>query len=275
MALEGASDEILHSLGVAVEPVFFLLAYMVVFAFPEGRIGRAERLVLLGMSLYFLVAFVPWLFFSPVVSGGAPLVGCNASCPANGLMIADRPDIAAWFGSDLAWVVIALLTATIALLVIRLATASRPRRRTLLPVYVPALVLTVPVLAFHGFAAGVLHLDADEPVGPRLDLTVARVAMPFGFLLAIAQASLFAGSALKRLIGADRRQSERVAAAATSSPTRSTTRRSNSSSGSTATTASWTRAGSRSTPSPPLTAGRRASSAGRARRSRRSGTTPR
>ena len=116
-------------------------------------------------------------------------------------MIADRPEVAAWSGTDLAWAVIALLSATIALLVARLATASRPRRRTLLPVYVPALVLTVPLLAFHGFAAGVLHLDADTLSTAGWFVTGSRVAMPFGFLLAIVQASFFAGSALKRLIG--------------------------------------------------------------------------
>jgi hypothetical protein len=104
----------------------------------------------------------------PVLNGGAPLAGCNESCPANGLMIADRPNIAASFGSDMAWAVIVLLTATTALLVARLARASRPRRRTLLPVYVPALVLTIPLLGFHGFAAGVLHRRDDSGPG-RLD----------------------------------------------------------------------------------------------------------
>jgi signal transduction histidine kinase len=200
LSLEGANDEILHSVGVAFEPAFFLLAYLVVFAFPEGRTGRAERLLLAGMALYFLVAFVPWLFFSPVVSGGGPLFGCNASCPANGLMIADRPKLAASFGSDLAWAVIVLLTAAIVVLAMRLATASRPRRRTLLPVYVPAMVLSIPLLAFHGLAAGVLNLDADTLSDLGWAVTVARIAMPYGFLLAIVQASVFAGSALTRLM---------------------------------------------------------------------------
>ena len=129
------------------------------------------------------------------------MAGCNESCPANALMIADRPEVAAWSGTDLAWAVIALLSATVALLVARLVTASRPRRRTLLPVYVPALVLTVVLLAFHGFAAGVLHLDAETLSTAGWFVTGSRVAMPIGFLLAIVQASFFAGSALKRLIG--------------------------------------------------------------------------
>ena len=163
--------------------------------------GRAERLLLAGYTLYFLIAFVPWLFFSPVVAGGAPLAGCNASCPSNALMIADRPEVANWSGTDLAWAVIFLLSATIVLLGSRIATASRPRRRTLLPVYVPALILTVPLLAFHGFAAGVLHLDAEAVSTAGWFVTAGRVLMPLGFVLAIVQASFFAGSALKRLIG--------------------------------------------------------------------------
>jgi signal transduction histidine kinase len=201
VALEGANDELLHSLGIVLEPVFFLLGYLVVFAFPAGRTGRAEQLLLAGMALYFLVGFVPWMFFSPVVSGGGPLFGCNESCPANGLMIADRPGVAAWDGGELAWAVIVLLTAAIVLLVVRLATASRPRRRTLLPVYVPALLLSVPLLAFHGFAAGVLDLGAETLDDLGWTVTAARVAMPYGFLLAIAQASVFAGSALTQLMG--------------------------------------------------------------------------
>ena len=202
LSLEGASDPLVRSVGVALEPAFFMLGYVVVFAVPDGRLaGWAERLMLAGFALYFLIAFVPYLLFSPVLNGGAPLAGCNESCPANAFMIADRPEVAAWSGTDLAWAVIALLSGTIAILVARLAKASRPRRRTLLPVYVPALVLTVVLLAFHGFAAGVLHLDADTLSTAGWFVTDSRVVMPLGFLLAIVQASFFAGSALKRLIG--------------------------------------------------------------------------
>jgi histidine kinase len=206
VTLQGASDPVLHSLGVLADPAVFLLGYLVVFAFPDGKLtGRAERLILVGFALYFVVGFVPWLFFSPVVSGGAPLAGCNKSCPTNGLMVADQPTLAASFGTDLAWVVIALTSATILCLVVRLGEASRPRRRTLLPVYVPALMLTIPVLAFHGFAAGMLQLDADTLSKAGWFVTIGRGALAFGFLLAIAQTAFFAGSALKRAHGSNRR----------------------------------------------------------------------
>ena len=108
VALQGSSDELLRSLGVAVEPVVFVLAYAVVFAFPDGTLnGRAERWMLAGFVSYFLVENVPWLFFSPFVVGSQPLARCNEACPANGLMIADRPELADPVGSGMAWAVIA------------------------------------------------------------------------------------------------------------------------------------------------------------------------
>ena len=201
ISLQGARNDLLHSLGVLVEPVFFLLGYVLVFAFPAGRpIGTPERLLLAAMSLYFVVGFVPWMFFSPIVVGGGPLAGCTEACPANALMIADRPKLAASFGTDLAWVVIVILTATIVCLAVRMAQASRPRRRTLAPVYAIALLFTIPALAFHGFAAGVLHLDGDTLSNAGWTLAFGRAALAYGLLLAILQASLFAGGALKRLI---------------------------------------------------------------------------
>jgi signal transduction histidine kinase len=200
VALQGADNAYLHSLGVVIEPVFFLLGYLVVFAFPEGGLPRVpERLILVGMTLYFMVAFVPWMLFSPVVPGGAPLAGCDP-CPANGLMLDDRPAIAASAGISLTWTVIVLLTATLVCLVYRVARASRPRRRTLLPVYIPAMILTVPLLAFHGFAAGVIELDPQTLKDAGWAIVVARCALPLGFLVSIAQASVFADGALKGLI---------------------------------------------------------------------------
>ncbi len=202
MSLQGASQPLLHSLGVAVEPIFFLLAYYAVFAFPDGRsAGLLEKALLAGMGLYFLTGFVPWLFFSPLVSGGAPLAGCTPDCPPNALMIADRPSIAASYGSDGSYAVIAIMSATLGCLLYRLATASRPRRRALLPVYVPAIVLTIPLLIFHGVVTQLLHLDATTIWDIGWIVTVARCALPFGFLLAIVLTSLFAATALKTIVG--------------------------------------------------------------------------
>jgi hypothetical protein len=202
LTLQGASSPLLHSLGVAIEPVFFLLAYYVVFAFPDGRlVGRWEHALLAAMTLYFLTGFVPYLFFSPVVAGGAPLAGCDP-CPENALMIADRPTIAASYGSDGSYAVIVIMSATLACLIYRLATATRPRRRALVPVYVPALGLTVPILVFHGVITELLSLSPDTISKAGWFVTVSRIVLPYGFLLAIVLSAFFAATALKRIVGA-------------------------------------------------------------------------
>jgi len=100
---------------VAADSEVFLLVYYVVFTFPDGRlVGRLEKAVLGAWTLYFLTAIVPWLFFSPVIAGGAPLAACNDACPTNALMIADRPTIADPFGKDMSYGTIAISIATLA-----------------------------------------------------------------------------------------------------------------------------------------------------------------
>jgi signal transduction histidine kinase len=201
LSLQGANQALLHSLGVAVEPIFFLLAYYAVFSFPDGRlVGRLEKALLAAMALYFLTGFVPYLFFSPVVQGGAPLAGCNEACPTNALMIADRPTIATSYGSDGSYAVIVIMSATLACLIYRMATASRPRRRALLPVYIPAVMLTIPILIFHGVVTQLLHLDARTIWDLGWFVTIARCALPYGFVLAIVQTTFFAATALKRIV---------------------------------------------------------------------------
>jgi signal transduction histidine kinase len=202
LTLQGASSPLLHSLGVLADPIMFLLGYYVVFAFPHGRLtGLWEKALLAAMSAYFLVAFVPWFFFSPVVSGGAPLAACNAECPSNPLMIEDRPSLAAGFGSNLSYAVIVIMCAAIACLTYRLGTATRPRVRALVPVYGPALVLSIPVLLFHGVVVDLADLDGSSVRDLGWVLTAGRILLPFGFLLAIVQAAFFSASALKHIVG--------------------------------------------------------------------------
>ena len=200
MSLQGASDPLLHSIGVFGDFPSFVLAYYVVFAFPEGRLaGWPERLLLAGWALTFLT-FFPYLLFSPVVSGGGPVAGCNAACPTNAFMIADRPTIADPFGSEFSYVTIAVGAATLAFLFYRLVTATRPRRRALTPVYALAMMLTVPVLIFHGVVTH--HLDLDPSTISHIGwfVTVGRALLPYGFVLSIVVSTFFAATALKKIV---------------------------------------------------------------------------
>ena len=202
ISLQGSADPVLHSVGVLFDPVIFVVAYYAVFAFPDGRlVGRPER-VLIGASVVLvLTSFLPWFLFSPVVSGGAPLAGCNADCPHNALMIADRPHLANGFGKAEDIFAVVVTVAIAAGLVYRQATASRPRRRAFIPVYVPALMVTIPFAVFHAASAGIIDLGPDSAWTVGWFLTVGRTVLSFGFLLAIVQAAFFASSALKKIVG--------------------------------------------------------------------------
>jgi signal transduction histidine kinase len=201
LSLQGAAQPLLHSIGVSADSAVFLLVYYVVFAFPDGRLARLEQVILGAWVLYFFTAIVPWLLFTPVISGGAPLAGCNAACPSNALLVADRPRIAAPFGADMSWGTIAVSSATLACLVYRLVTATRPRRRALLPVYIPAVLLTIPALIFHGAVVRHLHLSATTLSATTWSLTFGWIALPYGFLLAIVLAAFFAAAALRTIVG--------------------------------------------------------------------------
>ena len=63
MSLQGASDPLLHSIGVFGDFPSFVLAYYVIFAFPYGRLaGTPERLLLAGWGALLLYIVLPLTF---------------------------------------------------------------------------------------------------------------------------------------------------------------------------------------------------------------------
>ena len=203
VSLQGATQPHLRSIGVLANAAVFLLVFYVILAFPEGRIASRFGWALLGaMSLETLVSYVPTLLFSPVVYGRAPLAGCNAACPENGFMIADRPTLAdGFFSSDItAYYLLAAFSAFFVYLIYRLATATRPRRRALLPVYVPVLMSTVAALALYGVLVERVHVDASTLSKVGWLSTIGYSAIPYGFLLSIVVSTFFAATALKMIV---------------------------------------------------------------------------
>lgn len=199
VSLQGAESPLLHSVGVLFDAPVFILGYYVVFAFPQGRLtGVAERLLLGAIAAVLLAAFLPWFFFSPVVAGGAPLAACNAACPENVLMIANRPTFAAGAGDVEEYCAVAISIAILITLFYRFGAASTLRKRALVMVYLPALALTVAFGTFRAANVGLVEVDASAADNLGWVVTAARSALPYGFLLAVVQASLLAGVALKK-----------------------------------------------------------------------------
>ena len=203
VSLQGATQPHLRSIGVLADSASILLVYYVILAFPEGRIPSRFGWALLGaMSLAVLELYAPWLLFSPVVYGSHALAGCNAPCPANGFMIADRPTIADGFltRDNSAYYLLTAISAVFVYLIYRLATATRPRRRALLPVYVPALISIAPLVVWQGDLVGLVHVDA----GPDSEMgwlaIIGYSALPYGFLLSVVVSTFFAATALKTIV---------------------------------------------------------------------------
>ena len=203
MSLQGATQPQLHSIGVLADGLLVLLWFSAVFAFPEARIESRVAWVLLGaIGLERLESYVPSLLFSPVVQGNFPQAGCNAACPANGFMIADRPTIADGLLSSniTTHYLFAVRSAVFLYLIYRLATATRPRRRALLPVYVPVLLTIALLVVFYAARVELVHLDAGALSNLSLLATIGIGAAPYGFLVSVVVSTFFAATALKTIV---------------------------------------------------------------------------
>ena len=117
-------------------------------------------------------------------------------------MIADRPMLADGLLSEdiLGYYLLAAFSALFAFLIYRLATATRPRRRALLPVYVPALVSIVPVVGFYAAFVELVPVDASTLAEWGWLVNIGYAALPYGFLLSIVVSTLFAATALKKIV---------------------------------------------------------------------------
>ena len=203
MSLQGANQPQVHGIGVLADWLFVLLVFYVVFAFPEGRIESRVGWALLGATaLERLVSYVPSLLFSPIIFGNIPQAGCNAACPANGFMIADRPAIAdGLFSSEIStYIRLAVRSAICVYLIYRLATATRPRRRALLPVYGPVLIALAPILVLYAARLELVHLDAGAGSNLSWLGTIGIGALPYGFLLSVVVSAFFAATALRMIV---------------------------------------------------------------------------
>ena len=199
ISLQGTSWSLAFSIGILIDPIAALLAWFLFLTYPAARLTRAAA-VTLGLGFAAIVGgYVPSFFLSPHVAGATPLARCTEACPANALMIANRPDLAANFATveEIFRVLFAL--AFVGLLVTRLVLASRPRRRVLAPVY----AVSCCWIAAFGMVGAIRYLGVTEPLiwdTVSWFLTGARVALPLGFVLALVLAQLFAGGSLATMM---------------------------------------------------------------------------
>ncbi len=205
--LQGTSASVPFSVGVLFDLPVVLLAWYAILAFPTGRLDRAGRAVMAGAMALVIPTFLGWLLTSPEIRGGSPLAECAGPCPDNALLVGDggRAADALWDVLQVGRVVVA--TAVAGLLIVRLARASAPRRRSLARI---ATVAVAWVVAFGAYGLGVNEMGAEGHAELALTtfLVVARCLLPAAFLLAPVLAGAFAGAALAQMV-------ERLGAGAT------------------------------------------------------------
>jgi signal transduction histidine kinase len=197
---EASDSPVMFSIGVLAEAPAWLLTIYVFLAFPLGRIEpRVARWLMWCLGLGALFTFLPWLLFSPVISGAGPLLRCASNCPANALQIGSDPKVAEVAGKAETYIALTLAAAVFVVYLTRLLRSSKPQRRALLAVAVTSL-LWLPAWFVANFSAWILELDLQALETMAWVIVAARILIPLGFLVALLQAEELAGRALRVLL---------------------------------------------------------------------------
>jgi signal transduction histidine kinase len=212
-ALQSSTAPWLFGAGLVWENLVGLAAFVLILAFPSGRLDGWARAILTFATVAAVVPAIVILLLSPQIGAGGSISGCRDLCPENAVAITSKPALALDLWSYFRWAVIATAVATAALLIRRFVTGTPPRRRAIAIGTSVALLFLALQVTFH-----VLALLAPDATAPQRDVAwsfaVARSAIWYGFLAALIAAQLSAGRALQRLVRQSlERPSQRVLAA--------------------------------------------------------------
>jgi signal transduction histidine kinase len=135
---------LIPSLAMALGGFTFPLIVHLVLAYPAGRASSAPARALIAAAYAeaLLAAAVLALFRDPYLDPG-----CLANCNVNVFLVRSLPSLARAAGLADRWFTAAAAVALIAICAARLVAGSRPARRRLLPVAVPAIMFAAAVAA--------------------------------------------------------------------------------------------------------------------------------
>jgi signal transduction histidine kinase len=200
LSLQAAGTPLLYDLGVLGDALYIIVTFLVILAFPVGRLRTTvERALFWSFTVVIVGFFVVWFPLSPVVAGGGPFFACDPACPDNVFQIGSAPRLIDVLGQVETYVALVVAAGIILVYLRRLATATRPQRRAFLAVAVTSLLFLPAFFAFH-FSRVILELDQETLDVLAWLLVASRILFPLGFALVLVQAGLFAGQALERLL---------------------------------------------------------------------------
>jgi signal transduction histidine kinase len=199
LSLEATRSPWGHAIGVLAEAPLLYMTFVVVLAFPTGRLSSTKHGILLVLLVSMLAWYVPYFLLAPVVTG-SPLAVCRLVCPANPLQVASHPAFLKAFSDVYSGVGVAVSIAVALVVVAEFVRADPPRRRALL---IGSVMAVLFLFSFAIYVAANLStpLAASAIVTPtRWILPAARAALPLGYLVALVDAELYAGRLVSRIV---------------------------------------------------------------------------
>src|SRR5215210_3688529 len=198
--LQSAGNSWLFSVGLLAETAIGLATRVLILAFPTGRLDRPAKVILVISVLVSPLPSVLNQLLSPQTGAGASISGCREACPSNEFAVTSNPELAADLLEAFRFGVIFASSLTAGLLIWRFVKGTPPQRRALAIGTPIALLFLAFQIAFQLLGA----LDAPESFFSEFvkwGIVGARAALWYGFLAALIAAELFAGRAMKRLVG--------------------------------------------------------------------------
>jgi signal transduction histidine kinase len=196
--LAGSDDGLAYSIGRIASWFVELGLVLLLLLFPTGRLtGTAERVVAGAAGGVVAILYLPLVLLLADFPSPSPWSSCERDCPGNALSLAHWHFADSVLGPLREGIVIALFIAAAVLLMLRTAQATRPRRRTLVPLAAGAVVALGMNAAFLVSRRVDRYSEVTEVLG-----YVAVAAIPVlvaGFAAGLLRWRLLAGTALRQL----------------------------------------------------------------------------
>ena len=155
---QGSDLALLHTLGVLGAATPIAMSLYLCLAFSTGRLRTAaDDHLLTALAFVLTLFFGASLLVSPTLSGEGPLLACGP-CPDNPFQIGSQPEFLRAIAKVVTYVGLAVVAGIAAVWIRRFRKASRPQRRTLVPVAASSLLL-VPALFVVYFSVLVLGVE--------------------------------------------------------------------------------------------------------------------
>jgi hypothetical protein len=196
---QSATNSWLFTAGLLWEKVFGLATYVLILAFPTGRLDRPAKIIVTCGVVTVLALAVTIQLLQPQVGAGGSISSCRLLCPQNELAVTSDPSLAQDVFSVFSYAVFGLALAVAALLGYRFLRGTPPQRRALaigLPVAFLFLLCEMTFQLLNILGAQ----DTDLYAFVIWLFVAARAAVWYGFLFALIAAELFAARALQGLV---------------------------------------------------------------------------